>query len=111
MDIISGFVDGNDKIDVSALAFAGALAAGIADKGTVVSDAQFMSTLSTAGLFSDGVNTRAFAQIHGTAAMSSGVGGDFLVIDVNKNGAYDAGTDIVIKLAGLASLAIGDLVT
>jgi S-layer protein len=109
MDIVNGFTTGTDKIDVSTFSFGvGGLGGGIVDKATVASDAAFNTLLTTAGLFSDGITTRGLVQIHGTAGMSSGVAGDFLIIDANKDGAYTAGVDIVIKFAGTASLAIGD---
>jgi hypothetical protein len=109
MDVVNGFTTGTDKIDVSTFSFGvGGLGGGIVDKATVASDAAFNTLLTTAGLFSDGITTRGLVQIHGTAGMSSGVAGDFLIIDANKDGAYTAGVDIVIKFAGTASLAIGD---
>ena len=107
MDIVGGFVSGTDKIDISSFGFAGSTR-GIVDQGNAGSDSQFRQILGRADLFSDGIATRALAQIHGTAGMGSGVAGDFLVIDINGDGRYTAGIDMVIKFVGLASLAFTD---
>ena len=107
MDIINGFGIGVDKIDVTAFTFTGQKG-GVADAGTVTSDAAMTALLQTAGLFLQGANTRGAVQIHGTAAMSSGVAGDFIVIDANNDGVYTAGSDLVIKLQGVAAVTAAD---
>ena len=113
MDVITGFTTGTDKIDLSSFSLTGALGGGLGGNGTAggqtaTDDAGFNALLANANLFSDGVLARGIAQIHGTAGMSSGVLGDFIVVDVNKDGLYTAGTDLVIKLAGTATVALAD---
>ena len=114
MDIITNFATGMDKIDVSTFGFGtGALGGGLGGDGgaggaTATSDAAFTTLLTASNLFSDGVLTRGIAQIHGTAGMSSGVAGDFIIVDVNKDGVYTAGSDLVFKLQATASVVIGD---
>jgi len=106
MDIITGFTTGVDKIDLGQFKFTGALATNLnAVVGVAASDAAFMTTLTTAGLFSDGISTRAVAVVQGASSMSSGVAGTFVVVDVNSDGVYTAGTDLVIKLTGITNAA------
>lgn len=104
MDVITSFVSGTDKLDISTLGVNGALTAGVVDKGTVASDSALTALLGTSGIFSDGITTRGLTQIHYGADL-------FVVVDVNKNGAFDAGSDLVVKLVGVGSVAAGDFVT
>lgn len=106
MDVVTGFVTGTDKIDISNLSVNGALTAGVVDKGTVATDAALTTLLNTAGLFSDGISTRGLAQVH-----VNGGADTYVIVDVNKNGVFDASADLVIKLVGTASVAAGDFVT
>ena len=104
MDVITGFATGTDKLDISALGVNGALTAGIVTKAAVSTDAGLTAALAAAGLFSDGISTRGLAQI--------AYGADnYVIVDVNKNGAFDASSDLVIKLVGVTAIAAGDFVT
>ena len=116
MDVIAGFATTIDKIDVSAFGFgAGGLGGGIVDKGTVASDAAFNTILTTGagvtGVFGDGgLVQRGLAVIHMTTVSGVAQANDVLLIDVNKDGAFTAGTDIAVRFIGAPALVIGDFV-
>jgi len=116
MDVIAGFATTIDKIDVSAFGFgAGGLGGGIVDKGTVTSDTAFNTILTTGagvtGVFGDGgLVQRGLAVIHMTTVSGVAQANDVLLIDVNKDGAFTAGTDIAVRFIGTPALVIGDFV-
>jgi len=115
MDVITTFATGTDKIDVSTFGFGvGGLGGGIVDKGTATSDAQINTILTTGtgvnGVFGNGAIQRGLAVIHTTAATRDGIVSDILLIDVNKDGAFTAGSDVAVKFVGTPNLVITDFI-
>lgn len=96
MDTISGFAQGTDKLDLTQISGFTGSAQGVAS-GPSQADAAAVATYlaNTANVFKDGgglVRGVLDLQVTGTPATH------FVVVDVNHDGAYTAGTDLVIQL-------------
>ena len=89
------FVIGSDKIDLTQISGFGSTGQGVATAAVAAGDNAGLNTvLATANLFKDaGGLQRGVLDITGYAA-----GTHFVVVDVNHDGAYTAGTDLVVKL-------------
>ena len=106
-DIVFGFVSGQDKIDLKGVGFTQAQLT-LVDKGNVADIAAFNALVASGNLYKDsGGVIRSVAQIHNN---DGGTNDTYLFIDVNHNGAFDAGADIAIHLVGTAVVAPGDFV-
>jgi S-layer protein len=94
MDVISGFTQGTDKIDLTQISGFGSTGQGVAN-ATVADLAGVTAKLATADIFKDGGGLQRGVldiQITGTPATH------YLVIDVDHNGQYNAATDMVVQL-------------
>lgn len=107
MDTINAFTIGNDKIDLTQIAGFGTTGQGVATATVGLGDnAGLTALLATANVFKDGGGLqRGVLDITGYAANTH-----FLVVDVNHDGNYTAGTDLVVKLvaAGAGNLSVVD---
>ncbi len=103
MDEVLNFISGTDKFDFSSFAFTGQQLV-IADKGAVASLAALATLAGTSTFFQDGAAvTRAIAEVH--------IGADtYLFADVNKNGLFDAASDLVVKVTGVANVLTTDII-
>lgn len=95
MDTIVNFKAGADKIDVSQVAGFVGSAQGVAT-ATATDAASITALLATANVFKDAGSglTRGVLDITATA-------GHYVAVDVNHDGSFQAGTDIVVLLTGL----------
>jgi len=96
-DTITNFDVANDKIDLKAFGFSGTTIADLAvgAVNTVDVASLMVNAASQANFFGAGANQRAIVYVD--------LGADSaLYIDSNKDGSFQAGTDVVIKLAGIA---------
>lgn len=95
MDTINTFTIGADKIDLTQIAGFGTTGQGVATATVGAADnAGLNALLATANVFKDaGGLTRGVLDITGYAANTH-----FVVVDVNHDGAYTAGTDLVVQL-------------
>ena len=96
-DTITNFDVANDKIDLKAFGFSGTAIADLAvgAVATVDTTSLMVNAASQANFFGAGANQRAIVYVD--------LGADSaLYIDSNKDGSFQAGTDVVIKLAGIA---------
>jgi S-layer protein len=103
MDVVTGFVSGTDKLDLTAFTLTTAQQQ-LVDKGTFATTDAMSTAAGTAGFYTDsGLTVRGIAQAH--------IGGDtYLFVDVNKDGAFSATTDLVVKLTGTAALTSTDII-
>jgi len=102
-DIISGFVSGQDKIDVKALGFTQAQLT-VADKGNVADLAAFNALVASGNFYKDNNGVlRGVSELHNN-------GDVYLAFDVNHNGVFDANADLAIRLLGIANVLPADLV-
>ncbi len=103
MDVVSNFVSGTDKIDVTSFALT-AQQLGIASKGAVASTDALAAMANATGFFVDAATVqRGVAQVQ--------LGADtYLFVDANKNGTFDAATDLAVRLVGTGAIANGDLI-
>jgi S-layer protein len=103
MDSVTGFVSGTDKVDLSVFAFTLAQQQ-LVDKGTVATTAALTALAGTSGFFQDNAGiTRSVVQVD--------LAGDtYLFVDVNKDGVFQAGSDLAVKFVGVAQLQVTDLV-
>lgn len=107
-DTITNFDVANDKIDLKAFGFSGTAIADLAvgAVATVDTTSLMVNAASQANFFGAGANQRAIVYVD--------LGADSaLYIDSNKDGSFQAGTDVVIKLAGIADqtgLTVADFV-
>jgi S-layer protein len=104
-DSITNFTSGSDKIDISTLNIATGGARGSITLHTATADtaAALQTAIGTGtGFFNDGVANRALSLV--TAGANS-----YLFVDANNDGNYTAGTDAVIKLVGITSVALTDV--
>jgi len=95
-DTITNFDVANDKIDLKAFGFSGTAIADLAvgAVATVDTTSLMVNAASQANFFGAGANQRAIVYVD--------LGADSaLYIDSNKDGSFQAGTDVVIKLAGI----------
>lgn len=85
-DTISGFASGTDKIDLKAFGFASSATAAVTTFGA--------------------------APIEGSSFLGNAVGfqGGTLFVDTNKDGVFNAATDLQVSIAGGATVAIGDFI-
>ncbi len=103
MDVVSGFISRQDVIDLSAFALSSQQAQ-IADKGVVASDMALTALAGQADFYRDTTGVlRGAAQVHYGADV-------FLFIDANKDGAFNANSDLVVKFTGLAALSSDDII-
>ena len=96
-DTITNFDVANDKIDLKAFGFSGTAIADLAvgAVATVDTTSLMVNAASQANFFGAGANQRAIVYVD--------LGADSaLYIDSNKDGSFQADTDVVIKLAGIA---------
>lgn len=96
-DTITNFDVANDKIDLKAFGFSGTAIADLAVGAVATVDVAslMVNAASQANFFGAGANQRAIVYVD--------LGADSaLYIDSNKDGSFQAGTDVVIKLAGIA---------
>lgn len=99
MDTISAFALGTDKIDLTQISGFGSTGQGVATATVAAGDnAGLNALLATANLFKDaGGLQRGVLDIGGYAGNTH-----FVVVDVNHDGVYTAGTDLVVKLVATA---------
>lgn len=94
-DVITDFVSGSDKIqNTTAVTNSVVLNSAVGNAGAAAAAAHAIS---------GGVNAVLFQTVSG--------GDHFLAIDNNANGAYDAGTDLLINLKATTTLANSDFTT
>ena len=117
-DVITNFISGEDKIELSsALALGtGDARSAIAGKGTfgdgtITDNAELAATLQTligsgTGFFNDGTVNRAVA----TAVLDDAADSTFVFIDTNADGNFTNGVDQAIQLAGVTTVLITDFV-
>lgn len=105
MDTVNTFTTGEDTLNLKALGLSaydnGAIANKGVDAGTTLLDLANGKAVAT-GWFSDGVSNQV------VATLSNG-GDTYVFVDANHDGNFEAGSDLVIKLAGTASIAHGDV--
>lgn len=103
MDVVTGFISGTDKLDLTAFTLSTAQQQ-LVDKGAFATTDLMAAAAATNGFYTDSGNTvRGIAQAH--------IGGDtYLFVDVNKDGAFSATTDLVVKLTGTAVLVSTDII-
>lgn len=96
MDQIAGFTTGSDKIDLTQIAGFVGSAQGVAS-ATATDVASVNTLLATANVFKDAGSglTRGVLDITATA-------GHYVAVDVNHDGSFTAGTDLVVLVTGLA---------
>jgi hypothetical protein len=102
MDTIVSFTSGTDRIDLATFAFADDAKAFVTKTfGTV--DA----LLAAEGQLSFYVNDDGLTR----GVVAAQVGTDmFLVVDANKDGVFDAASDLVVKMVGVTALQLQDVV-
>jgi hypothetical protein len=106
MDLITGFVTGQDKIDLTLFGLTNAQAV-IADKGTLAANdyASLLTLAGTATFFQDAASVqRGISEVHvGTET--------YLFVDVNHDNVFSASSDLVIHLTGVGVVvANGDII-
>jgi S-layer protein len=103
MDVVTGFVSGTDKLDLTAFTLSTA-AQQLVDKGTYATTDAMTAAAATAGFYTDsGLTVRGIAQAH--------VGADqYIFVDVNKDGLFSASTDLVVKLAAVGAIVSTDII-
>ena len=103
MDTIVGFkAAGTDKIDLTQISGFGSTGQGVAN-ATVASSADLATLLATTGVFKDGGGLQRGVldiQVNGTLSTH------YVVVDVNHDGNYTAGTDLVVMLTGATTSAL-----
>jgi hypothetical protein len=105
MDTVTAFISGQDSIDLGAFAFAGTAKSGLYAKGAFVSATALLADAAAAGItgfFNDGTANRG-------VATQTDTGDTFVFVDANKDGNFTAGTDLVIKLSGTATITLADI--
>lgn len=106
-DVVGGFVSATDKVDLSGLGLASGTVRGAITVKSAVADFAFATVKDflaneSADFFNDGVADRAVAFV------TDGTDG-FLFVDTNKDGNFNAGTDLAIKLLGVTALQVTDI--
>lgn len=104
-DTINNFTTAADKIDISTLNIATGGARGSITLHTATADtaAALQTAIGTGtGFFNDGIANR------GLSLVAAGAN-SYLFIDANGDGNYTAGTDAVIKLVGITTIALTDV--
>ena len=102
MDTVNNFVSGRDKVDISAFG----LSSGQAQVVTrTAADTTALATLAATPTFYQDVFSIARGVVAARVAADT-----FLYIDTNKNGFFDSGADLVIKLVGLAAFTSVDII-
>lgn len=100
MDTVSNFTTTKDTIDVSSFGFTAA------QKGAVVYDA---TTYASLAKVMDAANANAATWYNDASATARAVkvvtdgSHDYIFVDANKDGQFNASSDVVIKLAGLTA--------
>jgi len=105
MDTVTNFVSGQDSIDLGTFAFTGTAKSGLYAKGAFVASTALLADAAAAGItgfFNDGTANR------GVATQTEG-GATYVFVDANKDGNFTAGTDLVIKLTGTATITLADI--
>ncbi len=102
MDVVTGFVIGQDAIDLTAFGLS-ALPNAVADKGQVGTSDALAALTARADFFTDAVGLpRSIAQVH--------VGPDtYLFVDANRDGVFSVDADLAVKFVGLAQFLSTDL--
>ncbi|KAB1068009.1 hypothetical protein [Methylobacterium planeticum] len=103
-DSITAFATGTDKIDLSSFGFTGASVASVRTNATTGVNATTgeVAAAQASNFFGAGGDQRAVATV--TTA-----GGDtFVYVDANKDGSFQAGTDLAVKLVATAAPALAD---
>lgn len=90
-----------DVIDVGVFGFTGQQASALANKGALAASAVDGSTLTATDFFSSGGPDR------GVAIGTNG-GATYVLIDVNKDGDFNAADDTVIQLAGVTDVTLAN---
>ncbi len=116
MDAVMGFISGQDKIDLRQMGVTQAQLT-IADKGVLNTPgvdnagAAFQALIAAGTVFKDsGGITRGASLLHATQDDTGPVNDVYLIIDVNKNGLFDANLDLAIEIRGVATILPSDLI-
>jgi hypothetical protein len=105
MDSITAFTNGTDKIDLTQISGFGSTGQGVA-QGTAADVASLNTLLSGATVFKDGGGLqRGVLDVTGGLV---GAGNHLLVVDVNHDGAFTAGTDLVVLVASTTAFTAAD---
>jgi len=102
-DDITNFTSTEDTIDLGAFAFTGTLASAIINKGDI--NATVAAWDETTASITDFFKA---AGVQRGVAISTDATDTYVIVDVNKNGNFDATSDLVIKLTGTAAVVLGD---
>ena len=103
MDVVTNFTSGEDSLDLGTFGFTGTAKSALYNKGAFVSATALLADAAAggvAGFFNDNVAVR------GVAIQTEVVGAVtnvYVFIDANHDGNFTAGTDAVIKLAGVTA--------
>lgn len=112
-DVITGFVSGEDLVDLGAFGFTGQKQSALANKTLAAADIVKLingTTTSIDNFFVDTGVTRGVAVVQGVDASTFGgaAGSTVVFIDANGNGTLDAANDMMVVLSGTATVALSD---